>query len=75
VPPSISIDGRGWCVSTNTGVWNGGFGLHQPRYSSSVPRSVHGAGLRAELAPAHDLGTEPDIEAFCERVVDTGRTT
>ena len=33
------------------------------------------AGLRAELAPAHDLGTEPDIQAFCERVVDTGRAT
>src|SRR5580704_7053129 len=42
VPPSISIDGRAWCVSTNTGVWNGGFGPHQPRHSSSVPTSVHG---------------------------------
>ena len=42
MPPSISIDGRGWCVSTNTGVWNGGFGPHQPRHSSSVPTSVHG---------------------------------
>ena len=50
VPPSISIDGRGWCVSTSTGVWNGGFGPHQPRHSSSVPTSVNGPVCRAELA-------------------------
>ena len=35
VPPSISIGGRGRWVSTNVGVWNGGFGPHQPFQSGS----------------------------------------
>lgn len=35
VPPSISIGGRGWWVSTNTGVWKGGSGPHQPFHSGS----------------------------------------
>ena len=26
---------RAWCVSTKTGVWNGGFSPHQPRHDSS----------------------------------------
>ena len=75
VPPSISIDGRGWCVSTNTGVWNGGFGPHQPRHSSSVPTSVHGPVCAAELAPAHDLGADAEAVALGERVVDTRAAT
>ena len=29
------------------------------------------AGLRTELAPAHDLRTEPDLNPFGERMVDT----
>ena len=35
VPPSISIEGRGRWVSTKVGVWNGGFGPHQPFQSGS----------------------------------------
>ena len=35
VPPSISIDGRGWWVRMKTGVWNGGLGPHQPVHSGS----------------------------------------
>lgn len=35
VPPCISIEARGWWVSTNTGRWYGGFGPHQPRQSRS----------------------------------------
>ncbi len=41
VPPSISIDGRGWWVSTKTGVWNGGLAPHQPFHSGS---SCHPGG-------------------------------
>src|SRR5215510_12777954 len=29
------IDGRAWCVNTNTGTWYGGFFPHQPFHSSS----------------------------------------
>jgi len=36
VPPCISIDGLGWCASTNTGVWKGGSSPHQPFHSSSI---------------------------------------
>ena len=35
VPPSISIDGRVWWVSTKTGVWKGGLGPHAPFQSGS----------------------------------------
>ena len=69
MPPSISSDGRGWCVSTNTGVWNGGFGPHQPRHSSSVPTPVHGPPP-AELAPAHDLGADAEAVPLGKGVVD-----
>ena len=41
VPPSISIGGRVWWVRTKTGVWNGGFGPHQPFHSGS---SCHPGG-------------------------------
>ena len=32
-------------------------------------------GLRTELAPAHDLRTEPQLDPFGERMVDTDRAT
>ena len=35
VPPAIASDGRGWWVSTYTGVWNGGLSPHQPCHASS----------------------------------------
>lgn len=35
VPPSIASGGRGRWVSTKVGVWNGGFGPHQPVQSGS----------------------------------------
>ena len=47
VPPSISIEGRGRWVSTKVGVWNGGFGPHQPFQSGS---SCHPGGPNL-LAP------------------------
>ena len=76
MPPSISIDGRGWWVSTNTGVWNGGFGPHQPRHSSSVPIPVHGPACgRAELPPAHDLGADGEAVPLSEGVVDPRAAT
>ena len=71
MPPSISIDGRGWCVSTNTGVWNGGFGPHQPRHSSSVPTSVHGPVCAPNLPRPMISAPKPIWPALGERVVDT----
>src|ERR671919_2847230 len=41
VPPSISRGSRGWCVSTKTGVWNGGLSPHQPFQGGS---SLQGPG-------------------------------
>lgn len=41
----------------------------------SVPTSVHGAGLRAELASAHDLRTEAEGMALGDEVVDTRGAT
>ena len=54
-----------WWVRTKTGVWNGGFGPHQPFHVGIlVPAGI------PELAGAHDLRSDPGIVQSQECVVD-----
>ncbi len=45
-------DGRGWCVMTNTGVWNGGSSPHQPRQSWSAHGPRCGPNLLRPMTSA-----------------------
>ena len=74
VPPSISIDGRGWWVRMKVGVWNGGLGPHAPFQSGS---SCHPGGphLFAPMISAPIPGANRCEKALSTPLLPPGRPT